>query len=468
MASIMGADYTAFQSDFNKLAMSEYANEAAWEAEWGQFISKYEAMKGPLPYMRKLYELRKKWAKAYHGKHLSCQVMASSRGEGYNALTKRFLSKKTTLSMVMTLLAEDTEVEKRFRTDFKDARDAGNNVIVSTSGRHLLWYTRYANIVPSEIFDIITQQFDASSGAYDMSLELESVPKRVVLQSSNSILRRLVVEVISSTNTITSCDCYFHTSMGMPCRHMFHALMRNNLPSSKWAIADSCLHGRWKRTVEQEKVTFQLQVSNWLDEGAPNTSSSSHQVRAPNTDLLHRGWYGTLLSKAKNIVNYVVERKNIADYEIAAAELDKVMNTLHVLLENPVTSSTASVSGATAVARIPPSASSTSTVTYLPPVARAPSASSTSTKIYLPPVARAPSASSATTTGLITRARSANNAALVLSVEPGRGPAPSMSASSDITSEATVPLLDPAMRSLQGRKRKEQPTGHRHAKKMYH
>ena len=462
MASIMGSDYTAFQSDFNSLAMSEYASVAAWEAEWLEFISKYEAMKGPLPYMRKLYEFRKKWAKAYHGKHLSCQIMASSRGEGYNALTKRFLSKKTTLSMVMTLLAEDTEVEKRFKTDFKDARDTGNNVIVSTSGRHLQWYTRYAGIVPLEIFEIITQQFDAcSKGAYDMSLELESVPKRVMLQSSNGIIRCLVVEVISSTITITSCDCYFHTSMGMPCRHMFHALMRNNQPSSKWAISDSCLHGRWKRTVEQEKVTFQLQVSNWLDESAPNASSSSNQVRPPNTDLLHKGWYGTLLSKAKNIVNYVVERKNIDDYELAAAELDKLMNTLHAILEQPGSSSA-------------PSASIASTVARIPPVAGAPSASSASTVARIPPVAAAPSASSASTAGLVTRARSASNAVtitsavLVPSVGPGRGPAPAMSASSDVTTEAASPLRDPPVRSLPGRKRKEQPTGRRHAKKVYH
>lgn len=351
MRSIMGPDYDVFLADFNKLSMNEYASPARWEAEWTVFLAKYEGMKGPLPYMRKLYEFRKKWAKAYHDPRLSCQIMASSRSEGYNALTKRFLSKKTTLSMVMSLLAEDTEVQKRLKTDFKDARDIGNNVLISASGKDMKWYTGLAGVVTSEVFEIVTQQFDASMLSYDMDLQYtDGVVTTVTLQAEGRFVRRLVVELVGSVYTIKSCDCYFHVSMCTHCRHMFHAVRRNDQPSCRWTIADSCTSPRWKRTVEREKVTFQLQVSNWLDpaqeantSAAASTSSSTIE-RLPNSDLIHKAWYGSLLSKAKDLVAYITERKDLGDYEVGVEELDLVMDRLRARLEGP--SATTSTLGA--------------------------------------------------------------------------------------------------------------------------
>ena len=298
--------YIAFIKEFSTLAMSEYSSTEAWQTDWEQMTAKYDTIAGEeLKHLRYLYGFKEKWAQAFHERHFSAQLYATSRGESYNSLVKRFLSLKTTLEQVMTLLAEDSERKNKDRTDTLNGADLRQNVQLIDQ---LECYKRMASVVTRKVFhDEINEQMTLSkTSRYNLSdvLDDDTGELRELQVQAEGRVRRLTLHKDGNTKTIQACSCLYSVSMGLPCRHMFHAVSRRDQPSDRWTISDACILPRWHRDIEKYTETYELKLIHLLDAPRDNEPSAHARTRA-TSDSVRLARFGSLVNKYKPFFDYM-------------------------------------------------------------------------------------------------------------------------------------------------------------------
>jgi hypothetical protein len=96
---------------FNDMSVSE------WEIKWNELADLIGVHHNILivddsSYFYRLYETKSYWAVEFQGDTVDLGIRTTQRGESMNSLTKRFLTARTTLKDVSTLLREETQVLK--------------------------------------------------------------------------------------------------------------------------------------------------------------------------------------------------------------------------------------------------------------------------------------------------------------------------------------------------------------------
>ena len=293
-------------------------------------LNKYDAIAGEeLKYLRYMYKFKEKWAQAFHERHFSAQLQATSRGESFNSLCKRFLSKATSLEHVRSLLAEDTEIKNQFATDELNGADVRKNTKVVDT---LECYQSMASIVTRAVYhgEVNEQMTLSKAKRYNLTniRDPESdVLRELQVQVVNGLVRTLTVRDDGGIVTIMSCSCLYSVSMGLPCRHMFHAVSRLDQPSYNWTIDSACILPRWHRDIQKERETYEVRLPYLLEASAVSsgeadgTSSSSTSTQVSET--VHRARFGSLYNKFKPYFDYM--SRNAESYEKACRAADELL-----------------------------------------------------------------------------------------------------------------------------------------------
>ncbi|KAM0892909.1 hypothetical protein ACQ4PT_025458 [Festuca glaucescens] len=249
-------------SDFRKFVYY-YRNVDEFESRWADFLEEYEITEKDA-WINRMYELRKKWSRAYTKDRYFLRMQSNQRSESLNSRIHKNLDRRMSLA---DLLEHTDHCLWRIRKNEAelDARASQTVPFTELDAEPLLRSS--ANIYTPVMFKKVKQQIDQLPkwGVAKVTKKDAVVVYVVAPKERRDVIYDVKLTMAGPMVQGVNCRCLKMETEEIPCTHIFSVLKFLGLIS----VPRCCISRRWtmlaKPAFESERKANMHDWSEWMD-----------------------------------------------------------------------------------------------------------------------------------------------------------------------------------------------------------
>ncbi|XP_026399627.1 protein FAR1-RELATED SEQUENCE 9-like [Papaver somniferum] len=231
--------FTNFATDFTN-CVYDYEDEEEFTNAWFKMLEKYNLNGND--WLRRLYDLKEKWALVYGRDTFCAEITTTQRSESLNSLVKRYVSYKYDLLRFFEnfeRLVDDRRYEEK-RMDFRASQST------PTLSFPIKILNHAASVYTPAVFKLFQIQLciahDCSFSCFNDG-ESETLSKYKVIPHGKKYHRTVIYD---SKNNNVSCSCRKFEFVGYLCSHALKILCVKDIKS----IPDQYILKRWTKDIK--------------------------------------------------------------------------------------------------------------------------------------------------------------------------------------------------------------------------